>query len=211
MIKVMIVDDHDLIRSAISALLADASTIEVIATARSGEEAIILANKYKPDIILMDIRMPGVGGVFATQKIIAKHPNIKIIALTSHTEALFAVHMLEAGAQGYLTKGARTEKMLQAIRAVVIGEKFIDPVIAQTLALRHTSDTAPSPFEKLSTREFNVVMMLSHGLSPKAIAEKLFVSIKTVNNHRYKIYEKLNVKTDVELILLANQEGMIEL
>ena len=209
MIRVMAVDDHDLIRSAITALLSDVPNIAVIASARTGEEAILLAKQHKPHVILMDIRMPGLGGIFATQKIISNHPDIKIIALTSCTEEPFAVHMLKAGAHGYLTKGATLEKMVQAIRSVAAGKKFIDPNIAQKLALKNTSDIPLSPFEELSLREFNVMLMLSNGLSPKAIAEKLFISIKTLNNHRYRIYEKLNVKTDVELILLANQAGLL--
>jgi len=181
MIRVMIVDDHGLISGAITALLSDAPNIEVIAKASTGEEAILLAKQHKPNVILMDILMPGIGGIFATQKIIAQHPDIKIIALTSCSEEPFAVHMLKAGAQGYLTKGATVEKMVQAIRTVVAGKKFIDPAIAQTLALKNTSDTPPSLFEELSIREFNVVIMLSRGLSPNAIAEKLFISIKTLN------------------------------
>jgi len=208
----MVVDDHNLIiRSAITALLSDVLNIEVVAQARTGEEAIVLAKEHKPNVILMDIQMPGISGILATQKIMAKDPNIKIIALTSCTEEPFAVHMLKAGAQGYLAKGATVEKMVQAIRAVVIGKKFIDPPLAQTLALKNISGTVPSIFEGLSIREFNIVMMLSNGLSPRAIAEKLFISIKTLNSCRYKIYGKLNVKTDVELILLTKSAGLMTL
>jgi two-component system invasion response regulator UvrY len=211
MIRVMIADDHDLISGAITALLSDAPNIEVIAKASSGEEAIILAKQHKPHVILMDILMPGIGGIAATQKITTKHPDIKIIALTSCTEAPFAINMLKVGAQGYLTKGATVEKMVQAIRTVALGKKFIDPVIAQTLALKNSSNTPSSIFEELSIREFNVVIMLSQGLSSKAIAEKLFISVKTLNSCRYNIYKKLKIKTDVELILLANQERLLEL
>lgn len=210
MIKVMVVDDHELIRSGIAALLADLPDVEVVARARSGEEAILLAKQQNPHIIFMDIRMPGVGGIAATQKIVANHPDIKIIALTSCTEEPFPSNLLKAGAHGYLTKGATLEKMAQAIRNVMTGKKFLDPEIANTLALKKTSDTLPSPFEKLSLREFNVMMMINNGLSHKAMAEKLFISIKTLNSYRYSIYEKLNIKTDVELILLVNQTGLIE-
>jgi two-component system invasion response regulator UvrY len=210
MITVMVVDDHNLIRSGIAALLSDLPNIEVIAKANSGEEAILLAKQHKPNIIFMDIRMPGIGGIAATQKITANHPDIKIIALTSCTEEPFPTNLLKAGAHGYLTKGATIEKMAQAIRTVVAGKKFIDPDIAQKLALKNVSDTPPSPFDALSLREFNIVLMLNNGLSHKAIAEKLFISTKTLNSYRYNIYEKLNVKTDVELILLANQTGLIE-
>lgn len=211
MIKIIIVDDHNLIRNGITALLSDLPNIEVIATASTGEEAILLAKKHKPNVILMDIRMPGIGGIAATQKIALNHPDIKIVALTSCTDLPFVINILKAGAHGYLSKGATTEKMVQAIRAVVAGTKFIDPNIAQKLALKNTSDTLPSLFEELSIREFNVVMMLSNGLSHKAIAEKLFISVKTLNSCRYSIYKKLKVKTDVELMILANQMGLIEL
>lgn len=211
MISVMIVDDHDLINSALTALLSDVPNIEVIAKASSGEEAILLAKQHKPNVILMDIRMPGISGITATQKIIAKHPDIKIIALTSCIEEPFVIHILKAGAYGYLTKGATVEKMIQAIRTVTVGKKFIDPNMAQKIALRNTTDMLPSPFAMLSIREFNIVMMLNNGLSPKAIAKKLFISIKTFSSHRCKIYEKLDIKTDVELILLAKKRGLMTL
>src|SRR5476651_1313945 len=127
MITVMIVDDHNLIRDGIAALLLDLPNIEVIAKASTGEEAILLAKKHKPNVILMDIRMPGIGGIAAIQKIATNHPDIKIIALTSCTEEPFVINILKAGAHGYLTKGAATKKMVQAIRAAAAGKKFIDP------------------------------------------------------------------------------------
>lgn len=211
MITVMIVDDHDLICNAITALLSDVPDIEVITKAKTGEEAVLLAKQHKPNVILMDIQMPGISGIAATQKIITKHPDIKVIALTSCTEAPFAIHILKAGAHGYLTKGATVEKIAKAIRTVIAGKKFIDPNMAQKLALKNTADTLPSPFEELSIREFNIVMMISNGLSHKVIAEKLFISVKTLNSCRYNIYKKLKVSTDVELILLANQASLIAL
>ncbi len=209
MIKLMIVDDHPLIRDGIAALLSDVPNIEVIAFAATGEEAILLAKKYTPNVMLMDIRMPGIGGIAATQKIVSKHPDIKIIALTSCTEEPFPTHILNAGAHGYLTKGSTVEQMTQAIHSVMAGKKFIDPNIAQKLALKNTSNTPSSLFETLSIREFNIMIMLSNGLSRQAIAEKLFISIKTLNSCRYKIHEKLKIKTDVELVLLANQAGLV--
>ncbi len=206
----MVVDDHELIRSGIAALLSDLSNIQVIAIATSGEEAILLAKRQKPDVIFMDIRMPGISGVAATQKIVASHPDVKIIALSSCTESPFPGNLLKAGAHGYLTKGASIEKMAQAIETVLTGKKFLDPEIAHKFALKQISDAHPSPFEPFSIREFNIVLMLNNGLTHKEIAKKLFISTKTLNSYRYSIYEKLNVKTDVELILLAHQTGLIE-
>ena len=168
MIKVMIVDDHELIRSGVAALLSDLPNIEVIATVGSGEEAILLAKQQKPNVILMDVRMPGIGGIAATQKIAATHPDIKIIALTSCTEEPFPTNLLKAGAHGYLTKGASVEKMAQAIQSVASGKKFLDPEIAHKLALKNTSNALPSPFEQLSIREFNIVLMLNNGLRSRA-------------------------------------------
>jgi two-component system invasion response regulator UvrY len=208
MIKLMIVDDHPLIRQGIVALLSDVPDMEVVAFASTGEEAILLAKKHRPDVILMDIRMPGIGGIGAIQKIVASHPDIKIIALTSCTEEHFATHVLKAGVQGYLTKGATVEKMVKAIHSVMAGKKFIAPQIAQKLALKSISKTAPPLLETLSIREFNIVTMLVEGLSHKEIAEKLFISVKTLNAYRYKIYEKLHVKSDVGLVLLAKQSGL---
>jgi two-component system invasion response regulator UvrY len=210
MITVMVVDDHALVQSAVAALLSDLPDVKVIAKASSGEEAILLCKQQNPDVILMDIRMPGIGGIAATQKIIANHPKIKIIALTSCTEAPFPTHLLKAGVHGYLTKGATLEKMAVAIRAVAAGKIFLDPEIAETLAFKNISGVHASGFELLSLREFNIVMMIQDGLSPKAIAQKLFITVKTLNTHRYKIYEKLNIKSDVALILLANQAGLTQ-
>ncbi len=153
----------------------------------------------------MDIQLPGISGIAATEKIIANDPNIKIIALSSNAEEPFVINMLKAGAQGYLTKDTSAEKMIETILTVLAGKKVMAPNIAQKLALKNTSNTNPSPFELLSTREFNIVMILSQGLSPKTIAEKLFISVTTLNSHRYKIYKKLNIKTDVELILLTKK------
>lgn len=209
MITIMIVDDHDLISNAIAALLSDAPDMTVIAKAKTGEEAILLAKQHKPNVILMDIQLPGISGIAAAEKIMAKDPDIKIIALSSHAEEPFVINILKAGAQGYLTKGTSAEKMIEAIRMVASGKKVIAPHIAQKLALKNTANTTPLVFETLSTREFNIVMMLSQGLSPKAIAEKLFISVKTLNGHRCKIHEKLNIKTDVELILLTKQIELV--
>ena len=208
MIKIMVVDDHNLIRDGIAALLSDVPNIKVVALAGSGEEAILLAKKHNPNVILMDIRMPGIGGIAAIQKIVASHPDIKIIALTSCIQEPFPTNILKAGASGYLTKGAALEKMVKAIHSVMAGKKFIAPQIAQKLALKNISKTS-TIFEALSIREFNIVTMLIEGMSPKAIAEKLFVSLKTLNAHRYKIHEKLKIKSDVELILLAKQEELL--
>ena len=208
MIKIMVVDDHNLIRDGIAALLSDVPNIKVVALAGSGEEAILLAKKHNPNVILMDIRMPGIGGIAAIQKIVASHPDNKIIALTSCIQEPFPTNILKAGASGYLTKGAALEKMVKAIHSVMAGKKFIAPQIAQKLALKNISKTS-TIFEALSIREFNIVTMLIEGMSPKAIAEKLFVSLKTLNAHRYKIHEKLKIKSDVELILLAKQEELL--
>jgi two-component system invasion response regulator UvrY len=201
MITVMIVNDDKLIGNGVTALLSDLPNIEVIAKTNSGEEAILLAKKLKPNVILMDIRMPGIGGIAATRKITVNHPDIKIIALTSCAEEPFPTLFLQARGHGYLTKGATIEKMGEAIRTVAAGKKFLEGEIAQKLALKKISGILPSPFEQLSAREFDILVMLNNGLSPKAIAKKLFISIKTVHTHRSTLFEKLNVRNDVELIL----------
>lgn len=211
MIRVLVVDDHDLVRTGISRMLADIDGLQVIGQADSGEAAIRKSRELKPDVVLMDIKMPGIGGLEATRKLLRSHPDIKVIAVTICEEDPFPTRLLQAGAAGYLTKGAALEEMIQAIRMVFAGQRYISPQIAQQLALKSFQPKLNgSPFDLLSEREIQIALMISNCQKVQTISDKLCLSPKTVNTYRYRIYEKLSVSSDVELALLAVRHGMVD-
>lgn len=211
MITVLLVDDHDLVRAGISRLLSDVPGIKVIAEAQSGEEAVKIAREKKPNVVIMDVKMPGIGGLEATKKLLRNDSNIKIIALTVCNIDPFPTKLLQAGASGYLTKGAMLDEMVTAIKSVFAGKRYISPEIAQLLALKNLEETKDSPFELLSERELQVMMMITRGEKVQEISEKLCVSPKTINSYRYRIYEKLSIDSDVELTHLAIRHGVLDM
>jgi two-component system, NarL family, invasion response regulator UvrY len=209
-IKVLVVDDLDLVRTGIKKMLDDEKGIEVVGEASDGEEAVRVAKKLLPDVVLMDIKMKGIGGLGATQKLMQSNPDIKVLVVTVCDDNLFPAKLLQAGAAGYLTKDATMSEMVQAIKAVAHGQRYISPKVAQQLAFKHITDKEESPFNALSERELQVMLMITHGCKPQEISEKLSLSPKTVNSYRYRIFEKLDVKNDVELTLLAIRHGLVD-
>ena len=211
MIRVLVVDDHDLVRAGIARMLADASGIQVVGEGSSGEEALKKARDLKPDVILMDIRMPGIGGLEATRKLMRSNPDLKIIAVTACEEDPFPTRLLQAGAAGYLTKGSALSDMLQAIRQVFAGQRYISPSVAQQLALKSCQkQSGDCPFDALSEREIQIALMIANCNKVQCISDKLYLSPKTVNTYRYRIFEKLSISSDVELALLAVRHGMVD-
>lgn len=210
MIKVLIVDDHELIRAGISRLLSESSGIEVVGEADTGEQALQLTKDKTPDVVLMDVKMPGIGGLEATRRLLRHYPELKIIALTSCDDEPFPSRLLQAGALGYLTKGSGVEQMVQAIRKVNSGQRFISPEIAQKLALKNIEDPQESPIDKLSERELQIMLMITSGQRVQEISDKLCLSPKTVNSYRYRLFEKLKVTNDVELTHLAMRHGLFD-
>ncbi len=210
MIKVLIVDDHDIVREGITRLLSDIKSIEVMAEADCGEKAILLMREKKPDVILMDANMPGIGGLEATRRMLRYNPEVKIIILSAFTEDPLPSKFLEAGVRGYLTKGATTEQMKSAIQQVNCGQIHIAPEIAQQLAMKSINKSAENPFEQLSEREMQVMMMITKGIKVMEISDTLCLSPKTVNSYRYRLFEKLNIDGDVELTHMAIRYGLIE-
>lgn len=210
MIKVFIVDDQNLIRTGIKKLLSDIPGIKVIGEAADGENAIKMLKDHEPDIILMDIKMPGMGGLEATKKILRTYSEVKIIALTICEDDLFPSRLLQAGAYGYLTKGASVPEMVKAIRSVHAGQRYISPEIASQLAIKHITDQGETPFDTLSERELQVALMIVNGHKVQEISDKLCLSPKTVNSYRYRIFEKLNIKSDVELTHLAFRHNLLD-
>ncbi len=210
MIDVLLVDDHDLVRTGIKKMLSEVSGIRVVGEAGTGEEAVKLARELKPQVVLMDVKMPGIGGFEATRKLVRLDPDIKVLVLSVCDNDVYPSRLLQVGASGYLTKGASMDEMVHAIRMVHSGQRYISPDIANKLAFRHVNDQEESPFDGLSERELQVMIMITKGMKVQEIAEKLHLSPKTVNSYRYRIFEKLAIKNDVELTLLAIRHGLIE-
>lgn len=210
MIKVLVVDDHELVRMGICRMLSDTSDIEVIAAVDSGEAAIDLVRKNRPDVVLLDVNMPGIGGVETTRRLLQYAPELRVLAVSGLAEEPYPSLLLKAGARGYITKGAPLEEMVRAIRKVMQGGKYFSADIAEQLAASYLSDQQNSPFDLLSEREMQVAMMVVNCISAQEISDKLFVSVKTVNTYRYRIFEKLNLDSDVKLTHLAIRYGLIK-
>jgi len=191
-------------------LLDDASGIKVVAEAPDGEQAIRQIRKNKPDVILMDVCMPGIGGLEATRKITLSSPDLKIIAVTVHDDDPFPARLLEAGAAGYITKGCDVEEIVSAIRSVYQGEQYITPDIAHKLALSLVNNGSKSVIEELTQRETQVMLMIVKGETNREISEKLCLSPKTTSTYRYRLFEKLGVENDVALTRFAIRHGLIK-
>ncbi|AOA59617.1 response regulator transcription factor GacA [Acinetobacter larvae] len=210
MIKVLVVDDHELVRTGICRMLDDQSDIHVIGQAESGEEAIALVRQHQPQVVLLDVNMPGIGGVETTRRLLQSAPETKVLAVSGLSEEPYPSLLLKAGAKGYITKGAPITEMVRAIKKVVQGGKYFSADIAEQLASSYLADTQTSPFDALSEREMQVAMMVVNCISAQEISDKLFVSVKTVNTYRYRIFEKLGIDSDVKLTHLAMRYGLIK-
>ena len=209
MIKILLVDDHDLVRLGIKKLLSDIKGFEIVGEAKSGEEAIDKVSKLKPHVVLMDVNMPGMGGLEATKRIVKQFTKVKVLIVTVYGDEPYPSRVLQAGATGYMTKGAGVEEMVQAINNVFSGKRYLSPEVAQQLALKHLTHQDESPFESLSERELQVLIMITSGQKVQEIADQLYLSPKTVNSYRYRLFEKLSVDTDVELTHLAIRHKLI--
>lgn len=209
MITILLVDDHELVRSGVNKLLNEIKGFNVIHECETGEDAIKYCRITEPDVILMDMDMPGMGGLEATKKILRIAPDIKIIILTAHTENPFPSKVMQIGAAGFLTKGAGPNEMINAIRAVHSGQRYLPAEIAQKMALSQFKSADDNPFSDLSDRELQIMLMITRGEKVPDISEKLHLSTKTINSYRYRMFDKLDVGNDVELTHLAIRHGMI--
>jgi len=210
MIKVLIVDDHQMVRFGTRRLLEDESGLQIVGEASSGEEAIEAVDALNPQVVLMDVQMPGIGGLEATRRCLRIAPDVKVIALSMHDGEPFPSKLFEAGAKGYVSKRSDPEELILAIRKVMAGQRYISTDIAQNLALRPFAEVQQSPFEQLSGREMQIALMVIRGMGAVEMGKKLILSPKTVNSYRYRIFEKLDIKNDVELTKLAIQHGLLE-
>ncbi len=209
MINILLVDDHELVRTGISKILNEVKGFKVIDECETGEEAIKFCRKTEPDVILMDMDMPGMGGLEATKKILRLSPEVKVIILTAHTEDPFPTKVMQIGAAGYLTKGTAPKEMINAIKAVNSGQRYLPAEIAQQMALSQFKSTEENPFSELSDRELQIMLMITRGKKVPDISENLHLSTKTINSYRYRMFDKLGVGNDVELTHLAIRHGMI--
>ncbi|MEI2265066.1 UvrY/SirA/GacA family response regulator transcription factor [Erwinia sp. CGal63] len=209
MIRVLLVDDHELVRAGIRRILEDIKGFQVVGEACCGEEAVKWCRNNDVDVVLMDMNMPGIGGLEATRKIVRYSPDVKIIMLTIHTENPLPARVMQAGAAGYLSKGAAPQEVVNAIRQVNAGQRYIASDIAQQMALSQIEpQKTDSPFDCLSERELQIMLMITRGQKVADISEQLSLSPKTVNSYRYRMFSKLNISGDVELTHLAIRHGL---
>ena len=208
-INVLLVDDHSVVRMGFKMLIENESDMAVICEAESGELGITAYKEHKPSIVIMDITMPGMGGLDAIERIIAFDKKAKILVLSAHEDSVHPKRSLSAGALGYLTKRSAAEELIKAIRSVNSGTKYLEPAIAQQMAITQISGEN-NPVEILSDREFEVFMDLAKGKSTNEIADTMCLSPRTVGTHLYNIKQKLNANNSAEIALIAIRCGLLE-
>ncbi len=210
MISVLLVDSHELVRTGIEALLNATEDIAVVGVAKSGEEAVDAMATLSPDVVLMDVNMPGIGGIEASRKILQDNPEAKIITLSFNNDGPITPQLFKLGVLGFISKNSPVDEMINAIRKVMAGDCYLSADVANNLAIQSLPGYYESPFSKLSRRESEVVDLILQGKSIKEMSELLILSDKTVNTYRYRLYDKLNIKNDVELTRLAFKFGHID-
>lgn len=210
MISVLLVDDHELVRTGIEALLNNVEDIAVIGVAKSGEEAVDAVVELSPDVVLMDVNMPGIGGVEACRRILNEDAGVKIIAVSVHNDGPIPHQLLKLGVLSFISKSSPVDEMVHAIRKVMEGKRYLCSEVANNLAFQGLPGSNESPFSILSQREAEVVSLILQGKTIKEMSEMLVLSDKTINTYRYRLYGKLQVKNDVELIRLAIKFGYID-
>ena len=208
-IRVILVDDHSVVRMGFKMLIESESDMEVICEAESGEEGIKVFKELKPDVVVMDITMPGIGGLESIERILAFDKNAKILVLSAHEDSVHPKRVLNAGALGYLTKRSAAEELIKAIKSISSGKKYLEATIAQQMAITQLSGEN-NPVEVLSDREFEVFMALAKGKSTNEIAETMHLSPRTVGTHLYNIKQKLNANNSAEIALIAIRCGLLE-
>lgn len=213
-IRVLLADDHKIFRDGLRTLIEKEAGMEVVAEAENGRKAVKLAEKLSPNVVIMDVSMPDLNGIEASRKIIAGTSNVKVIALSMHSDRRFVLGMLEAGASAYLLKDCAFAELVSAIRQVVAGNTYLSPKIADVVVkgyLNKVSDTSLSTRTILTSREREILQLLAEGLSAKEIAAHLNLSIKTIETHRRNVMEKLEIHTIAELTKYAIREGLVAL
>lgn len=208
-ISVMLADDHAVVRMGFRVLLDASTDIRVVAEAESGEEAVKRFGEVRPDVLVLDLSMPGIGGLEAISRILARDPGARILVLTAHEDAMHAKRVLKAGALGYLSKRSAAEALIQAIRVVHKGRTFLEPAIAQEMAVQQLTGDK-NPVDMLSEKEFKVFLALARGQSVAEIAQVMSLSPRTVGTHLYNIKQKLGAANSAELAIVAMRHGLLE-
>ena len=208
-ITVLLVDDHELVRAGFRRLLEDGEQFTVVAEAGSGEQAVQDYAKHHPQVVVMDISMPGIGGIGAIERIIARDSAAHILVLSVHEDSVFTTRALQAGAKGFIPKRSAPEEMLKAVQQVAQGKMCIDPAIAQQIAMQKLTGS-DNLLDVLSQREFEVFRLLAEGKTVNDIAEILSLSPKTVGTHHTNIKQKLDVSNSAELARLAIRSGLLD-
>lgn len=207
-IRVILVDDHNVVRSGLRRLLELGGDIEVVAEASNGEQACEIYGEFKTDVLVMDLSMPGIGGLEALRRILLLAPRAKVVIFSMHENITFAMQALSAGARGYVAKSGLADDLLLAVREAAVGRSYISPVIAQKIAMQSISGEQ-NPMKQLSAREFEVFRLLAEGLSIDDIAGNLNISQKTVANYQTMLKQKLGISNAVELVRFAMRHGVI--
>jgi two-component system invasion response regulator UvrY len=210
MIRILLVDDHAVVRMGFRLLLQSVADMSVVAEAESGEAACQIYSELTPDVVVMDLAMPGMGGLEALRRIRARDTEARVLTLSAHDDPLHARRALHEGALGFLSKRSAPEALLEAVTIVAAGRRYLDPVLAQKLALAEFDGGAKSPVERLSEREFEVFVRLAGGATVQRIAADLNLSASTIGTHLYNIKQKLGVVNQSELTLIAIRHGLIE-
>lgn len=208
-IRILLVDDHAVVRTGYSTLLQNAANLEVIAEADNGQAALREFIDRKPDIVIMDLSLPGIGGLEAIRRIIARDQDARILVFSMHEDTVFVEQALQAGARGYITKRSAPEVLVEAVRKIASGDIFLDADIAQRLAFQKTRGRN-TPFETLSTREFEIFCLLAEGMNVNDISKRLSLSYKTVANYSTQIKNKLDVDTVAEIARIAIRHGVVK-
>ncbi|MBF0472643.1 MAG: response regulator transcription factor [Nitrospirae bacterium] len=199
MLNVLIADDHAIVREGMRQILSSTSDINLTAEASDGIEMLSMIRKKKFDVILMDISMPGLNGLDALKQLKTEFPSLPVLILSMYPEEQYARRFLKAGASGYLTKASAPDELIIAIRKVSEGKKYISPTLADMLASSLDQDTDKMPHELLSDREYQIMLMIALGKTPRVISQELSLSVKTVNNYRMRVLEKMNMKSNAEI------------
>jgi DNA-binding NarL/FixJ family response regulator len=214
-IRVLIADDHAILREGLRAILEKSHDIEVVGEAADGRQAVEKCRQLEPDVVLMDVAMPGLGGLEATIEIKSTHPKIKVLVVTQYENKEYVFRFLKAGAAGYVLKKSASTDLISAIRSVYQGGSFLHPDVTQAVIKgylqQESEDLGKDPYEQLTDREKQVLKLVAEGMSNKQIADLLFVSVKTVMGHRTHLMEKLNLHSRTEVVKFAIRKGLIEL
>ncbi|HLE83406.1 MAG TPA: response regulator transcription factor [Thermoanaerobaculia bacterium] len=211
MIRILLADDHKMFREGVRSLLEARSDMAVVGEAATGEEALAAATEHRPDVVILDVSMPGRGGLETVSELKRRNPKVRVLMLTVHPEDRFAVRCLKGGADGYMTKEAAADELIGAIRKVFSGGKYVSPSLAESLVLSLERDFGAAPHETLSDREFQVMRMIASARTVSQIAEELCLSVKTISTYRSRILEKLGLRNNAEIMQYAMEQHLVEL